>query len=51
VTIHQVAIILVGALSRWVNHLDDEELSKPHTKVLLKALRKFFFTEKRLLSD
>ncbi|PVF99770.1 hypothetical protein CPB86DRAFT_846737 [Serendipita vermifera] len=34
-----VAIILVGALSRWVNHLDDEELSKPHTKVLLKALR------------
>jgi hypothetical protein len=35
-----VAIILVGALSRWVNHLEDEDMDKPRTKVLLKALRK-----------
>ncbi|CCA71110.1 hypothetical protein PIIN_05045 [Serendipita indica DSM 11827] len=35
----EVAIVLVGALSRWVNHLEDEEVEKPKTKVLLKALR------------
>ncbi|KAG8858598.1 hypothetical protein FRB91_009566 [Serendipita sp. 411] len=34
-----VAIILVGALSRWVNNLDDDEVQKPRTKLLLKALR------------
>ena len=35
-----VAIILLGAFSRWVNHLEDEEVTKPKTKALLKALRK-----------
>ena len=35
-----VTILLVGALSRWVNHLEDEELEKLKTKQLLKALRK-----------
>jgi len=35
----EVAILLVGALSRWVNHLDDEDLDKPRTRTLLKALR------------
>ncbi len=35
-----VSILLVGALSRWVNHLEDEEMEKPKTKQLLKALRK-----------
>ena len=39
----QVAIVLVGALSRWVNHLEDEEVDKPRTKVLLKALRASLF--------
>lgn len=35
-----IAILLVGALSRWVNHLEEEEVQKPQTKSLLKALRK-----------
>lgn len=39
ISILQVAIVLVGALSRWVNHLDDDEIEKPRTKTLLKALR------------
>lgn len=34
-----VAIILLGAMSRWINHLDDDEIEQPATKVLLKALR------------
>lgn len=39
ISILQVAIVLVGALSRWVNHLDDDEIENPRTKTLLKALR------------
>ncbi|KAF9518689.1 hypothetical protein BS47DRAFT_1370992 [Hydnum rufescens UP504] len=35
----EVAILLVGALSRWVNHLDTADLDKPRTRMLLKALR------------
>ncbi|KAG7449270.1 uncharacterized protein BT62DRAFT_945391 [Guyanagaster necrorhizus] len=34
-----VAIILLGAFSRWVNHLDEADIQKPKTKALLKALR------------
>jgi len=34
-----VAILLVGALSRWVNHLEDQDFEQPRTRVLLKALR------------
>jgi len=34
-----VTIVLLGALSRWVNHLPDEEVNLPKTKVLLRALR------------
>jgi len=34
-----VAILLLGALSRWVNHLDDSDLQDNKTKPLLKALR------------
>lgn len=34
-----MTILLVGALSRWVNHLEDEEMEKLKTKQLLKALR------------
>lgn len=35
----EVAIILTGAMSRFVNHLEDEDMDKPATKTLLKALR------------
>jgi hypothetical protein len=35
----EVAIILLGAFSRWINHLDDADFHKPRTKSLLKALR------------
>ncbi|CAK5275682.1 unnamed protein product [Mycena citricolor] len=35
----EVAIILLGAFSRWINHLEDEEMHNPRTKVILKALR------------
>jgi hypothetical protein len=35
----EVAIVLLGAFSRWVNHLEDDEMSMSKTKVLLKALR------------
>ncbi|GLB33719.1 hypothetical protein LshimejAT787_0106030 [Lyophyllum shimeji] len=34
-----VAILLLGAFSRWINHLSDEDVPKPRTKVILKALR------------
>lgn len=37
---HQdVAIVLLGAFSRWVNNLDDDDIPKPRTKTILKALR------------
>ncbi|KAF8192507.1 hypothetical protein BJ912DRAFT_263404 [Pholiota molesta] len=34
-----VAIVLLGAFSRWVNYLEDSELQKPQTRSYLKALR------------
>jgi membrane protein required for beta-lactamase induction len=37
-----VAIVLLGAFSRWINHLEDEDIQKPQTQTLLKALRAFF---------
>lgn len=41
---HQdVAIVLLGAFSRYVNNLQDDEISLPRTKMLLKALRKSSF--------
>jgi len=37
---HQdIAIILLGAFSRWINNLTDEDMRSPKTKVLLRALR------------
>lgn len=33
-----VAILLLGAFSRWINHLDDNEVQLPKTRVILKAL-------------
>ncbi|KAG6890959.1 hypothetical protein C0995_000916 [Termitomyces sp. Mi166 len=34
-----VAIVLLGAFSRYINHLNDEDILKPRTKMILKALR------------
>ncbi|KAF5387827.1 hypothetical protein D9615_000337 [Tricholomella constricta] len=34
-----IAILLLGAFSRWINHLSDEDIPKQRTKVILKALR------------
>jgi len=33
-----IAILLLGAFSRWINHLDDREVQLPKTRVILKAL-------------
>ncbi|KAF8639439.1 hypothetical protein AX16_010294 [Volvariella volvacea WC 439] len=38
-THRDVAIVLLGAFSRWINHLDDEDMTKARTKTILKALR------------
>ncbi|KAJ6516003.1 hypothetical protein C8R45DRAFT_811479 [Mycena sanguinolenta] len=35
----EVAIVLLGAFSRWVNNIQDEELQNPRIKTILKALR------------
>jgi hypothetical protein len=41
---HQdVAIVLLGAFSRWVNRLEGEDMALPKTRVILKALRKTLF--------
>ncbi|KAF9006464.1 hypothetical protein BDQ17DRAFT_1464132 [Cyathus striatus] len=34
-----IAIILIGAFSRWVNNLEDEDVKKQTTQIYLKALR------------
>ena len=34
-----VQIVLLGALSRWVNHLEDSDMADKRTKPMLKALR------------
>ena len=34
-----VAIVLLGAFSRWVNNLEDSDIHKPQTQTHLKALR------------
>ncbi|TFY56806.1 hypothetical protein EVJ58_g7417 [Rhodofomes roseus] len=37
---HQdVAIVILGAFSRFINHLSDEDFVRPGTKILLRALR------------
>ena len=36
----EVSIILLGAFSRWVNHLEDDKIDLPQTRTLLKSLRK-----------
>jgi hypothetical protein len=39
---HQdVAVTLLGAFSRYINQLQDEEMALPRTKIRLKALRQF----------
>jgi hypothetical protein len=37
-----VSIVLLGAFSGWINHLEDEEIGKSSTITLLKALRAVF---------
>lgn len=34
-----VAIVLLGAFSRWVNYLEDKDLRNAQTQTYLKALR------------
>ncbi|KAH8118437.1 hypothetical protein DFH11DRAFT_1686607 [Phellopilus nigrolimitatus] len=34
-----ISIILLGAMSKWVNHLEDSDMADKRTKPLLKALR------------
>jgi len=34
-----IAIILLGAFSRYINNLQDEDIPKPQTKAILRALR------------
>jgi hypothetical protein len=36
----EVSIILLGAFSRWINHLEDDQIELPRTRILLKALRR-----------
>ena len=39
---HQdVAVVLLGSFSRYINHLQDDEMALPRTKTRLKALRQF----------
>ncbi|KAJ6539260.1 hypothetical protein B0H19DRAFT_961215 [Mycena capillaripes] len=38
-THRDVAVVLLGAFSRWVNHLEDDQMENPRTKMVLKALR------------
>lgn len=37
----EVAVVLLGAFSRYVNHLEDEDMSQPRTKQMLRNLRMF----------
>ncbi|KAF7795864.1 hypothetical protein EIP86_007031 [Pleurotus ostreatoroseus] len=40
---HQdIAIILLGAFSRYINNLQDDEMALPRTKTRLKALREYW---------
>ncbi|KAH7105712.1 hypothetical protein BKA62DRAFT_690643 [Auriculariales sp. MPI-PUGE-AT-0066] len=38
-THREVAIVLIGAFSRFVNHLEPDDFAQPHTRELLRALR------------
>ena len=46
-----VTIVILGALSRWVNNLPDEEVNLPKTKVLLRALRESHVVSRHLSSS
>ena len=35
----EVAIVLLGAFSRYINNLQDQDIPKPQTKAILRALR------------
>lgn len=38
-----ITILLLGAMSRWVNHLEDADMADKKTKPLLKALRECIY--------
>ena len=38
-----MAIILLGAFSRYINNLQDEDMENPDTKKMLKMLSAFLF--------
>ena len=38
----EMAVVLLGAFSRYINHLQDEDLEKPETKRILKMLSESF---------
>ncbi len=42
-----VAIVLLGAFSRYINQLQDEDLQKPETKSLLKMLSAYVRAERQ----
>jgi hypothetical protein len=39
---HDVAITLLGAFSRYINHLEAEDFAKPETRSLLISLRELY---------
>lgn len=39
-----VTILVLGALSKWVNNLEDSDMADKKTKPLLKALREHLLT-------
>jgi hypothetical protein len=43
-----VAIVLLGAFSRYVNYLQDDEIALPQTRIILKALRMLFSIDLQL---
>ena len=47
----EVAILILGAMSRWVNRLEDSDMADKRTKPLLKALRMCDSYMKRGLSQ
>lgn len=42
-----VAIVLLGAFSRYVNYLTDDEIGLPRTRTMLKALRMSIYSRLR----
>ena len=41
---HDVAITLLGAFSRYINHLEEQDFVKQETRSLLVSLREYYVT-------